>query len=69
MSKAPHTIPAQARIALWLGAAVKATGNLVSKRGNLRSARKASLGGEHGDFLRQLQLALLNCYIINISNY
>jgi hypothetical protein len=69
MRKAPHTTPDQTRTALWLGAAVKATGTLISKRGNLRSARKASLGGEHGDFLRQLQLALINCYIINISNY
>jgi len=69
MSKAPYEIPDQARTALWLGAAVKATGYLISKRGNLRSARKAPLGSEHGDFLHQFQLALFNCHFIIISNY
>jgi len=69
MRKAPYTIPEKARRALWLGAAVKATGYLISKRGNLRSARKAPLGSEHGDFLHQFQLALFNCHFINISNY
>jgi hypothetical protein len=69
MSKAPYTIPDQARRALWLGAAVKATGNLISKRGNLRSARKAPLGSEHGDFLHQFQLAFFTCRFINVSKF
>jgi hypothetical protein len=69
MSKARYTIPEQARRALWLGAAVKATGNLISKRGNLRSACKASLDSAHCDFCHQFQMTFLNCHFINISNF
>jgi len=69
MRKAPHTTPDQTRTALWLGAAVKATGTLISKRGNLRSARKAPLGSEHGDFSHPLQMTTFTCHFIKFSKF